>query len=96
MRLRENLPGFREAIAATAAACGASNVRLFGSVARGEDREDSDVDFLVRLEPGRSLLDLVRLEARLEELLGRPVDVVTEASLAEPMRSHVLAEAIRV
>src|SRR5437879_5880893 len=69
MRLRDNLPGFREAIAAAAAACGASDVRLFGSVVRGEDRDDSDVDFLVRLEPGRSLLDLVRFEARLEALL---------------------------
>ena len=96
MRLRDTIPSFREAIAAAAAACGASNVRLFGSVARGEDREDSDVDFLVRLEAGRSLLDLVRLEARLEALLGRRVDVVTEASLAEPMRSRVLAESVRV
>ena len=92
----ESLPGFREAIAAAAAACGASSVRLFGSAARGEERDDSDVDFLVRLEPGRTLLDLVRLETQLEDLLGRPVDVVTEASLAEPMRSRVLAEAVRV
>lgn len=96
MRFRDSLPGLREAIAAAAAACGASSVRLFGSAARGEERDGSDVDFLVRLEPGRTLLDLVRLETRLEDLLGRPVDVVTEASLSEPMRSRVLAEAIRV
>ena len=94
--LRDSLPHLREAIAAAAAACGASSVRLFGSAARGEERDDSDVDFLVRLEQGRTLLDLVRLETRLEDLLGRPVDVVTEASLAEPMRSRVLAEAVRV
>jgi hypothetical protein len=96
MRFRDSLPDLREAIAAAATACGASSVRLFGSAARGEERPDSDVDFVVRLEPGRTLLDLVRLETRLEDLLGRPVDVVTEASLAEPMKSRVLAEAVRV
>jgi len=96
MRFKDSLPELREAIAATAAACGASSIRVFGSAARGEERDDSDVDFLVRLEPGRTLLDLVRLETRLENLLGRPVDVVTEASLGEPMRSRVLAEAVRV
>lgn len=96
MRFKDSLPTLRDAIATAAAACGASSVRVFGSAARGEERDDSDVDFLVLLEPGRSLLDLVRLESRLEALLGRPVDVVTEASLAEPMRSRVLADALRV
>jgi predicted nucleotidyltransferase len=96
MHLRDHLPELRDAIVAVAAACGASNVRLFGSVARGEEHDDSDVDFVVRLEPGRTLLDLVRLETRLEQLLGRPVDVVTEASLNEPIRSRALREAIRV
>ncbi|MEO7713311.1 MAG: nucleotidyltransferase family protein [Gemmatimonadaceae bacterium] len=96
MRFRDHLPELRDAIVSVAAACGASNVRLFGSVARGEEHDGSDVDFVVRLEPGRTLLDLVRLETRLEQLLGRPVDVVTEASLAEPIRSRALREAIRV
>lgn len=96
MRLKEHLSEFREAIVAAAASCGASNVRLFGSVARGEEHDDSDVDFLVRLEPGRTLLDLVRLESRLEVLLGRPVDVVTESSLKEPIRSKALREAVLV
>ena len=96
MRLKEHLPELREAIVATAASCGASNVRLFGSVARGEEHDDSDVDFLVRLEAGRTLLDLVRLESRLESLLGRQVDVVTESSLAEPTRSRALREAVPV
>ena len=71
-------------------------VVLFGSAARGDDDEASDIDFLVRLEPGRTLLDLVRLETKLEQLLGRPVDVVTEASLAEGIRSKVLREAVIV
>jgi uncharacterized protein len=96
MRLKDNVHELREAIVAVAASCGASEVRLFGSVARGEERTDSDVDFLVRLEPGRTLLDLVRLESRLEDLLGRPVDVVTERSLVEPIRSRALREAMLV
>jgi uncharacterized protein len=96
MRLRDRLPELRDAIVSTAASCGASNVRLFGSVARGEEDEKSDVDFLVFLEPGRSLLDLARLEERLERLLGRPVDVVTEASLTAPIRARALGEAVRV
>lgn len=96
MRLKDNLPQLRAAIVAAAQSCGASDVRLFGSVARGDDRPDSDVDFIVRLAPGRSLLDLVRLESLLEQLLGRSVDVVTEGSLAEPIRSHALREAMLV
>lgn len=93
MLLKDRLPARRLAIVSAAASCGATDVRVFGSVARGEERADSDVDFLVRLERGRTLLDLVRLESRLERLLGRPVDVVTLESLAEPMRSQALREA---
>ena len=96
MRLKEHLPELREAIVAAAASCGASNVRLFGSAARGEEHDDSDIDFLVRLDADRTLLDLVRLESRLENLLGRPVDVVTESSLAEPIRARALREAVPV
>lgn len=96
MRLRDHLDDLRDAIVSAAATCGASNVRLFGSAARGDEDERSDVDFLVRLEPGRTLLDLVRLESKLEQLLGRPVDVVTEASLAEPIRTKALREAVHV
>lgn len=73
---------------------GARNVRIFGSVARGEAGERSDVDFLVELEPGRSLLDLGGLLMDLQELLNRPVDVVTEQGLRERIRQRVLDEAI--
>jgi uncharacterized protein len=73
---------------------GASNVRIFGSVARSEARPDSDIDFLVRLEDQRSLLDLVGLWQDLEELLGCKVDVVTERGLKERMRERVLREAV--
>lgn len=73
---------------------GATHLRVFGSAARGEDDADSDVDLLVDLEPGRSLLDLAGLKLALEELLGRPVDVVTESGLRERMRLRVLSEAV--
>jgi predicted nucleotidyltransferase len=86
----------REIIVRIAASSGAHNVRVFGSVARGEDVESSDIDFLVTLDPGRTLLDLSRIEERLENLLGRRVDVVTEGALREPIRSTALREAIRV
>jgi len=86
----------RSAIVQAAAANGARNVRVFGSVARGDDRPDSDVDFLVTLEPGRTLLDLARLEQRLEALLGRRVDVVTESGLRESIRTAAFREAVPV
>lgn len=76
-----------------AASHGARNVRVFGSVARGEDRPDSDVDLLVEMEPGRSLLDLVALGQDLEELLQRKVDILTEGSVHPAIRPHVLADA---
>jgi predicted nucleotidyltransferase len=96
MKLRDDLKRYREQILEAAAANGARQIRLFGSVARGAEAEGSDVDFLVTLEPGRTLLDLARLELRLERLLGRRVDVVTEGSLQEPIRAAALREAVSV
>ena len=96
MHLRGRIADLQREIEAVAAAHGARDVRVFGSVARGEERPDSDVDFLVTLEPGRSLLDLARLEIQLEGLLGRPVEVVTPSSLREPVRSTALRESVRV
>jgi len=72
---------------------GATNVRVFGSVARGDDDQDSDVDFLVDLERGRSLLDLGGLLMDLQTLLGTSVDVVTEKGLRSRIRERVLSEA---
>jgi len=83
----------RRAILDTAARYGACNVRIFGSVARGTAEGASDVDFLVDLEPGRSLFDLGGLQMELQDLLGRPVDVVTEKGLRERIRAAVLREA---
>ncbi len=84
----------RQEILALAEKYGARNVRVFGSVARGEARPDSDIDFLVELEPGRSLFDLGGLLYDLRSLLGVEVDVVTEKGLRARIREHVLREAI--
>lgn len=96
MRLRESILELSDQILQAAAANGAHNVRIFGSVARGEERDKSDIDLLIALDPGRTLFDLIRLETRLERLLGRSVDVVTESGLREPFRSEILREAIDV
>jgi predicted nucleotidyltransferase len=84
----------RDDILRIAAQYGAYNVRIFGSVARGEADEKSDIDLLVNMESGRSLLDLCGLLIDLEELLGRKVDVVTEKGLRDRIRNRVLNEAI--
>ncbi len=83
----------REQILALAAKRGAFNVRIFGSVARGEAKPDSDVDFLVDLEDGRSLFDLGGLLYDLQNLLQRKVDVVTEAGLHWYIKDKIIKEA---
>jgi len=84
----------REQVLQLAAKYGARRVRIFGSIARGEADDQSDVDFLVDLDPGRSLLDLGGLQYELERLLGRRVDVVTERGLKPRMRERALLEAV--
>ncbi len=84
----------RAEILRTAAEHGAYNVRIFGSVARGEADDASDLDFLVEMEPGRSLLDLGGLLMDLQDLLGCSVDVVTEKGLRKRIRDQVLREAV--
>ena len=84
----------REDILRIASKRGASNVRVFGSVARGEADSKSDIDLLVDLEPGRSLFDLGGLLMDLQDLLGHKVDVVTERGLRERIRERVLKEVI--
>lgn len=80
----------RAQILEIAAKHGAFNVRVFGSVARGEATDVSDVDFLVDFEQGRSLLDRIGLIQDLGDLLARKVDVVHVADLRESMRDHIL------
>lgn len=83
----------RSRIVAVARAHGATSVRLFGSRARGDSSPRSDIDLLVTLEDGRSLLDLVAIKQDLEDLLGTRVDVVTERALSPRIRPQILAEA---
>jgi hypothetical protein len=84
----------REHITRIAAKHGAKNIRIFGSVARGEVSETSDVDFLIDLEPGRTLFDLVGFLQDLEELLGKKVDVVTEDSIYWLLKRRIVKEAV--
>jgi uncharacterized protein len=88
MDLREK----RHDILRIAAQHGARNLRVFGSVARGDDGAHSDIDLLVDMDPDRSLLDVVGLGQDLEELLDRRVDVLTGASLHPRLRDRILAE----
>jgi predicted nucleotidyltransferase len=88
-----DLQGLRQDILRAAAKHGARNLRVFGSAARGEDRADSDLDLLVEMEPGRSLLDLVALGQDLETLLERKVDGLTDTSVHPAIRPHILADA---
>ena len=88
------LQRYRTEILDLAVRHGARNVRVFGSLARGEGAKGSDLDLLVTLGEERSLLDLVGLKQDLEDLVHRPVDVVTEQALSPYLRERVLSEAI--
>jgi hypothetical protein len=96
MGIGELLKEKREEILLVAARHGARKIRVFGSVARGGADEKSDIDFLVEMEPGRTLLDMGGLLMDLRELLGRDVDVVTERGLKERIRERVLREAVAI
>jgi hypothetical protein len=93
MTSKELLEARRDEILKIAARHGARNIRVFGSVARGDAHENSDIDLLVDLEPERSLLDQAALVLDLEELLERKVDVVTESSIYWLLRRRILNEA---
>jgi predicted nucleotidyltransferase len=73
---------------------GVIKAALFGSIVRGDAREDSDIDLLVEFEPGKSLLDLARLKLELESLLGRKVDIVTYRSLHPLLRERILSDQV--
>ena len=90
----ELLRNRRSELLAIAKQHGATDLRVFGSVARGEDVEGSDVDFLVHMETGRSLLDMVALRRGLTQALARPVDVVSENGIFHYIRQRVMDEAM--
>jgi predicted nucleotidyltransferase len=88
LRLKEK----RQEILRIAQTPGASNIRVFGSVARGEEGPSSDLDLLVEMNPESSLLDLVSLWQDLEDLLGHKVDVITEGGVSPYLRDQIYAE----
>jgi uncharacterized protein len=94
MELIDALREGRDEIIKIAARNGARNVRVFGSVARGHEDEDSDIDLLVSFNPEAGLLQHAALIRELREFLGRPVDVVDDEGLRPRMRERVLNEAI--
>lgn len=89
----EQLRAQREALIALADRCKAENVRVFGSVARGEANEQSDVDLLVHFRDGASLFDLIDLKEDAEKMLGRAVDVVSDGGLSPYLKDRILNEA---
>jgi predicted nucleotidyltransferase len=96
MRPSEVLPEHRDAIRRMVLESGMANPRLFGSVLRGEDAEDSDLDLLVDPSPETSLLDLAKLQIEIEAALGVKVDLRTPKFLPATFRDSVLAEAVPV
>jgi uncharacterized protein len=94
--LSHKLQTQRQAILSIARTYGATNLRIFGSVARGEADTASDLDLIVDLEPGRSLFDLGGLAMDLQELLDCEVDIVTEKGLKQRIRERVIQEAIQL
>ena len=93
MDVEKRLKEKRDAVMLLAAKHGARNIRVFGSVAKGEPGPESDIDLLVKMEEGRSLLDLSALVLDLKDLLGAKVDVVSEDGLYWLLRRRILKEA---
>jgi len=89
----ESLRQHRREILDAAARHGVRDVRVFGSIARGDDDENSDVDLLVDVEPGRTLLDVIGFEQDLQQLLRRHVEVLTDGGLSPYLQQRILAEA---
>ena len=94
MGIAEILDPKRKRILKAAAKRGARNVRVFGSAARGNAKKSSDIDLLVDMENGRTLLDLVSLTQDLQRLLARKVDIVTERGLSPYLRGRIISQAV--
>ena len=96
MTASDTLKRHRADVLKLAAKYGATDIRVFGSVARGDSDDLSDIDLLVRMTPGRSVFDIGGLLMDLQDLLGRRVDVVTERGLRPRIREQVLREAVPI
>lgn len=94
MTTTDVLKSKRNDILRLAAEHGASQIRVFGSAARGEAGPTSDIDLLVRMDQGRSLLDLIELSQELESVLHRKVDILTDEGLSPYLRQRILGEAV--
>lgn len=93
MTTLETLQSRRAEILELASKHGAANVRVFGSVARGEDTENSDIDFLVDMQEGRTLYDLIGLQLDIEKALGKHTDVLTPDGINRYLKDQILTEA---
>ena len=93
MTLHQLVGNRRDEVLSIASRYGAKNVRLFGSCVREQDGVNSDVDVVVKMEPGRDLLDLIAIEQALSELLGCKVDVLTDDGISPYLEERILAEA---
>ncbi|OFX16737.1 MAG: nucleotidyltransferase [Armatimonadetes bacterium RBG_16_58_9] len=96
MTLTERLAAKRTQVLRIAGTHGARKVRVFGSAVCGEDAAASDLDLLISLDPGRSLLDIIAIKQDLEDLLECSVDVVTEAGISPYIRDEVMREAVEL
>lgn len=96
MRPSEALQTHRQAIRDIAARHNVRNVRVFGSALHGDDTEESDLDLLVEPTPETTLMDIARIQNRLQKLLGVQVDILTPKALPERFRDRVLSEAVPV
>jgi predicted nucleotidyltransferase len=93
MAVRDDLRRRRDAVLAIAARHGVSQIRLFGSVARGEERPDSDIDLLIDLDDDRGFADYLAFAEEIEKLFGRRVEIVLNRSLSRHFRPYIEAEA---
>lgn len=96
MKTLDQLRERREELLNIAKKRGAFNVRVFGSISRGEETPQSDIDLLVTIEKGRSLLDIIGLQQDLSNLLARKVDVISDDSLNKYLRARILNEATAI
>jgi uncharacterized protein len=88
------LKKFKKNIDKSAHSHGIRSIRVFGSFARGEENADSDIDFLVELEPNRSLLDIFSMKYEIEDLTGRTVDVVTTRGISPYLVEQIMKKAV--